>query len=334
MEARSGKVLYMKNGHLRRPPASTTKMMTGILAIEQGDLKEWVTISQKAARVGEASIHLTAGEKLRLEDLVKGALIRSGNDAAAAVAEHVGGSEEFFIYLMNKKARLLGAGNTLFQNPHGLPAQNHYASAYDLGLIARYALTNEVFASIVRTRETTIRGSWSRYLRNTNRLLWRYPWANGVKTGTTDAAGKCLVASATREGLTLIAVVLKSHDRYRDAETLLEYGFQNFDYYAIAKGSVWGTVKVANGKPSRVTAVALWNDVFILEKDRKKDLRFKVNIVSEVQAPLRKGENLGFLEVFKEEQRIGRIPLGAGEESRKLGLIERLRKLGEGLNDD
>lgn len=230
MDAGSGEVLWEKNAYKQRAPASTTKMITGILGLELGSPNEIVTVSDRAAAVGESTIHLDPGERLTLYELITGALVKSGNDACVAIAEHISGTEEQFIRLMNQKALLLGAENTHFVNTNGLPHQDHYSCAYDLALIAVYALQNPVFASVTRQKETAIHfqePDVMMELRNTNKLLWSYPYADGVKTGTTTAAGKCLVASATKEGRQLVAVVLAAPDRFGDAQKLLEWGFKN-----------------------------------------------------------------------------------------------------------
>ena len=228
MDVATGNVLFNKQANKRRPPASTTKIMTAILGMELGRPDEVVTVSQKAADVGEATLHLDPGEKITLYELITGALVRSGNDACVAIAEQISGSEEQFVKLMNRKALALGAENTHFENTNGLPRKEHYSTAYDLALMARHGLEIPQFASITRQKETKIhflKPDVFMDLRNTNKLLWNYPYADGVKTGTTTAAGKCLVASATKEGRQLLVVVLNAPDRFGDAKKLLEWGF-------------------------------------------------------------------------------------------------------------
>lgn len=228
MEAKTGKVLYAKNAHRVLPPASTTKIMTAILAIEEGDLRDEVWVGPRAARERGSSMHLTRGERRTLEELLYGLLLPSGNDAAVAIAEHIAGTEWGFAQMMTEKAKRIGLKNTGFQNASGLPAYGHYSTAYDLAVLTRYALQNRVFARIVRTKVKTVPGPGkgsTRRLRNNNRLLWDYKYATGVKTGYTSSAGSCLVASATKNGKTLIAVILRSAQRFTGAERLFEYGF-------------------------------------------------------------------------------------------------------------
>ncbi len=229
MDARTGKILYDKNAGQRRPPASTTKIMTTLLALEGGEPGQVVTVSHRAASVGEASLYLRAGEKLTLEELLYGAMLRSGNDACVAIAEHIAGTESNFVLLMNQKAKMIGANDTVFKNTNGLPAVGHYSTARDLAVITCYALKNPTFQKIVSTRGKMIGEQGERYLNNTNRLLWSYAWADGVKTGTTNEAGHCLVASARRGDMQLISVVLHSDDRWADSVKLLDYGFDDFD---------------------------------------------------------------------------------------------------------
>jgi D-alanyl-D-alanine carboxypeptidase (penicillin-binding protein 5/6) len=228
MEVGSGEILFEKNAYTERPPASTTKILTTLLALELGEPGELVKVSAKAAGVGQSTIFLDPGEELTLYELITGALVRSGNDACVAIAEEISGSETDFVRLMNRKAKLLGAQHTHFVNTNGLPHPDHYTCAYDLAVIARYALQNPVFASITRQKETTLhflQPETISTVKNTNRLLWNYSYADGVKTGTTTAAGKCLIASATKDGRQLLAVLLNAPDRFGDAERLLEWGF-------------------------------------------------------------------------------------------------------------
>ncbi|QGG48229.1 D-alanyl-D-alanine carboxypeptidase family protein [Heliorestis convoluta] len=227
IDADTGEILYERASMEPRPPASTTKIVTAILGYEMGDPEEETIVSQRAGTTGEASIHLFPGEKVTLGDLLTGALIRSGNDACVAIAEHLAGSEEFFTLWMTTKARLLGARSSQFYNPHGLPHKKHHSSAYDLAVIAYYAIQNPSFAATVKQKYGHLdhREGWPREIRSTNRLLWNYPYADGIKTGTTRAAGACLVASATKEDRHLIAVVLHSDDRVGDTMRLFEYGF-------------------------------------------------------------------------------------------------------------
>ncbi|HHU82012.1 MAG TPA: D-alanyl-D-alanine carboxypeptidase [Firmicutes bacterium] len=258
VEEVSGMILYAKNEHQRRAPASTTKILTAIVALEKGNLEDVVTVSRRAARTGGSALWLKTGDRLTLKELLEGLMLCSGNDAGVAVAEHIAGSERNFARMMNRKAKELGALNSNFQNPHGLRAPAHYTTAYDLARLTCYALRNPEFSRLVSAREEAIQwyqGEKTRKVRNTNRLLWSFAGADGVKTGTTAEAGYCLVASATRDGRRFISVVLNSPDRWGESARLLEYGFDNFTLKLLATPEeAVGKIETAGGYP-RVVAV-------------------------------------------------------------------------------
>ncbi|MBE3596477.1 MAG: D-alanyl-D-alanine carboxypeptidase [Hydrogenibacillus sp.] len=227
----SGRILYEKNAHEKLPIASLTKIMTAIVAIEAADLDEVVTVSPRAVGIEGSSIYLRQGERMTLRDLLYGLMLRSGNDAALAVAEHVGGSVESFVAMMNEKAAWLGLMETHWTNPHGLDDPDHYSSAYDLVRLSAYALHNPTFRRIVSTQKWTAPlpgAAWDRLWLNKNRLLSLYPYADGIKTGYTKQTGRALAASATRDGRRLAAVVLNDGDDWNDSIRLLDYGFDVF----------------------------------------------------------------------------------------------------------
>ena len=310
MDVATGDVLFGKQENKRRPPASTTKIMTAILGFELGRPDEVVTVSQKAAAVGESTIHLDPGEKITLYELITGALVRSGNDACVAIAEDIAGTEEQFVKLMNRKALALGAQNTHFGNTNGLPLKDHYSTAYDLALMARHGLQIPQFSSITRQRETKIH-FLDPYvlmdLRNTNKLLWNYPYADGVKTGTTTAAGKCLVASATKEGRQLLAVVLNAPDRFGDAKKLLEWGFEKTETVRLVN-----TGEAIAEFPSTNKPVPVFSDDSIdvsLPKVKRKKLQTRVVWEKTANLPVRAGERVGRLEVWIGDQKYYSVPL-------------------------
>lgn len=300
MDATTGQVLYEKNAHKRRPIASTTKIMTALLAIEYGDLKSVATVSKHAAGTEGSSIYLRAGEKLTLEHLLYGALMHSGNDACVAIAEHVAGQEGLFVNLMNYKAHRFGLKNTYFANTNGLPNDQHLSTAYDLAVITRHALMNPVFNQIIATRTHQIKGPQGlRHLANTNQMLWGYQGANGVKTGTTNAAGKCLVSSATRDGRRLIAVVLHAGDRYADSVKLLDYGFQNFAKHTVVKkGEVLANIKVNEGIKARVPIVADRDLVVTAPVNRTDMIEKQLSIEPQISAPVKSGQEVGEVKVL------------------------------------
>jgi len=217
----TGTILLARNEHEKLPPASLTKVMTAILALENSSLSDVVTVSERAAAAELPKLGLLPGQKVSMEDLIYGLLLLSANDAATAIAEHVAGTQEAFVEMMNRKATELGMKGTHFANPQGFDEETHLSTAYDLWLLARYALSNPIFARVVATRE------W-KGLSSTNRFLTLYPGADGIKTGTTPLAGECLVASATRGEQKGLVILLNSPDRYGEAASLLDYYFRNY----------------------------------------------------------------------------------------------------------
>lgn len=247
----TGRMLYGKNAHARMAPASVTKIMTAILALEKGRLSDYVRVNvdgwaMRAAN-GSSIMGLAPGEILTLEDLLYGLMLPSGNDAAVAIAEHVGGSVENFVRMMNDKAVELGLKDTHFANPHGLDEEGHYSSAYDLAMIGRYAMRNADFARIVGTRAYVANGKHTYSLLNGNRLLGQYQGVDGVKTGYTEKAGQSFVASVNRDGRRVFVGLIRSSDRYRDARLLFDYFFRDFvwvklslprsPFYKLSEGS-------------------------------------------------------------------------------------------------
>lgn len=230
MEQSSGRVLYSKNEHQPLKIASITKIMTAILAIESGKLDETVTVSKRAEGTEGSSLYLVAGEKLTLRDLVYGLMLRSGNDAAIAIAEHVGGSVEGFVFLMNEKAEEIGMSNTLFRNPHGLDTdEDHLSSAYDMALLTQYAMGDEEYREISSTKDYRSKGDKVRVFHNKNRLLTeKYSYSTGGKTGYTKLAKRTLVSTASKDGLDLIAVTLNAPDDWDDHMHMFNWGFEHY----------------------------------------------------------------------------------------------------------
>lgn len=310
LDARSGQVLFEKNARERRPPASTTKIMTALLALEGGELRQNVTVSPWAASVGEASLDLQAGEQLTLEDLIYGALLESGNDACVAIAEHIAGTEPNFVMLMNQKAKLVGAEDTSFKNTNGLPAAGHYTTALDLAVITRYALNNPVFKKIVSTRDKIIGGPGERYLNNTNRLLWSYTWADGVKTGTTNEAGQCLVSSGTINERQIICVVLNSENRWSDSIKLLNYGYDNFvNYRVFGEGEAVAEIAVKEGACRQIQAVTVSEYFVVVPKGRLDLIEKKYFAEEELKAPVIKGIHVGSITVSVNGMHVGSVGL-------------------------
>lgn len=316
IEGATGEILYAKNPNKLRPPASTTKIMTAGLVLSTERLKGLVKVSQKAGSVGESSMYLEAGQVLSVEDLIYGALLPSGNDACVALAEALSGDEKSFAQRMTLQAHLLGAFNTNFCNSNGLPDQAHLTTALDLALITRWALTNRNFAKIVSTKEKVIpfpdRG-WNRYLKNTNKLLWEYPWADGVKTGTTNAAGCCLVASATKEGRQLIVVLLNSPSRFQEAKELLEFGFSKFELVSLFKqGEQFIQLPVEKGQSDLVPVIIKEDMITVMPQGGRKKLEKILKLNYFPALPLEKGRVLGSLTLLYEGKPIKTTDLLAG----------------------
>ena len=239
VDAATGKILYQREPDLRLPPASTTKVLTAIVALESGHkLNELLTVSKAATRVPASKLYLRPGQQLTIEDLLYGLLLSSANDASNVLAEGIGGSVEQFAELMTKKAHLIGASNTHYTNPHGLTAPDHYSTARDLVTIFQYGMRNRTFSAIVQTKISSVNSSAMVRkklvprrisVRNHNRLLWNFDGAIGGKTGYTHAAQKCFVGAVQRNGATLLIAILGSRNLWGDTRHLLEYGFDNYE---------------------------------------------------------------------------------------------------------
>lgn len=305
-ENTTGTVLYAKNPHQRRPPASTTKILTAIIALEQGRLDDIVTVSRYAASIPGSTARLYPGQKIRMDDLLHGLLLRSGNDAAVAIAEHLAGSESTFVSWMNQRAAALGARNSRFQNPHGLDKTGHYSTAYDLALISRIALVYPTFAEIVRTRTYQFDGqTWT----NTNKLLWSFEGLEGIKTGTTSGAGYCLVAAASQDGMQLISVVLGSNNRWDDSHRLLSWGFQEFRKLVLAeRGDVLARIPLDDGM-APITAVASGPLAVVVRNRDTTQVTTRLEIQDGLKAPIRRGDVIGAFHVEVDGAHAASIPL-------------------------
>lgn len=321
IDAKTGQILYEKNAQTRLAPASTTKILTAIIAIESGRLDEEVKVSARAAGTAGSSMHLQIGQKILLRELVTGLMMRSGNDAAVAIAEYLAGSVEDFVIVMNSKAQALGAYNSHFRNPHGLTAAGHYSSAFDLAWLARYAMLNPLFADIVSTRETSIdwfdqRGrEHDQNLRNTNKLLWMLEEADGVKTGTTGEAGPCLVSSATRDNQKLIAVVLHDHSRWYDSMILLKWGFTNFKLFDYAaQGDVVNTIPVEQGLTTEIDAIVADQAALVVDASSYETVTVEVDLPPTIKAPVYQGQKIGEIVFFVKEKAVKTVDIIAAQD--------------------
>jgi D-alanyl-D-alanine carboxypeptidase (penicillin-binding protein 5/6) len=297
-DTETGEILWQRNPDLRCYPASLTKIMTAVLVLERGNLDDWVTVPKEAAFTGESSMALKEGERVQLKDLLNAILVRSANDACVAAAIHLAGSVEKFVEWMNEKAKELGMTNTHFVNPHGLHHPQHFTTARDLLTLTRYALQNPTFRSIVSQREIIIsptnKSALRRY-RNRNKLLELYPGCDGVKTGYTIPAGKCLVASATRNGWQLIAIVLGSQDHFADCATLFDHGFNNFVRLILAeKGEKVALLHVPDGNPEWLWATATDSVKVIVPKAKVGRIKSRL-MQGNLRFPIHAGEIVGEL---------------------------------------
>ncbi|MBQ9625484.1 MAG: D-alanyl-D-alanine carboxypeptidase [Clostridia bacterium] len=302
MEKGGKRVLYQKNAHVKLPMASTTKIMTALVAIENGNLSEVITIPPEASGVEGSSIWLSPGEKHTLEDLLYGLMLSSGNDAAVAVALHIGGSVENFAAMMNARAKELGAMDTNFVTPHGLHDDNHYTTAYDLALISSVAMENPKFAEIVNTRNKTIpwEGSkWDRALRNKNKIIWQYDGGNGIKTGYTSNAGRCLVSAALREEMQVVGVVLNCPDMFEDSKKMLDYCFDTYDMTTVYnKDDSFGKVPVEGATVKEVEFLADVSVALPLTDEEKSSVYTEVKMNENLVAPIKAGDEIGEVNIF------------------------------------
>ena len=314
MEQQSGRILYEKEAHEVRRIASITKIMTAILAIESGKLNDSVKVTENAVRAEGSSIYLKPGETIKLEDLVYGMMLRSGNDSAVAIAEHVGGSLEGFVYLMNQKASEIGMDQTHFANPHGLDDhEDHYSTAYDMALLTRYAMSNDTYKLISGTkvhRAPNPTENWDRVWKNKNRLLTElYDYTTGGKTGYTKRAKRTLVTTATRGDLNLIAVTLNGPDDWNDHINMYENGFHNFELVKVLKKGIINEVEDAFYKKK----VYIKQDIlYPITKEERNLFRveFKLQEFKKEWRDLDKEPDVvGKALIYFEEQQIKEVPL-------------------------
>lgn len=311
IEAESGHILYEKDAHTPRPMASTTKIMTALVVIEAGGLDEIAKVSPSAAATEGSSIYLKPGERISVRDLLYGLMLESGNDAAAALAEHVGGSIEGFAALMNRRAALMGLKSTHFCNPSGLPDPDHYTTAYELALIGRQGLRNPVFAEIVSTKsyKSPMESGGVRYFTNGNKLLRLYPYATGMKTGFTKQAGRCLISSAERDGITLIAVTLNDGNDWNDHMAMHNYGFGVVTKEPVlSPGEVVVERPVGNGQSSVILSNT---EGLSLYKGLSGGYERIVSTAPVILAPIKAGDVLGEVSFTRDGRLVASVPLKA-----------------------
>lgn len=342
-DRKTKEIIWGKNENEKKAMASTTKIMTAIVVLEKGNLSDVVTISKKAANTGGSRLKINTNDKISVLDLLYGLMLRSGNDAAVALAEYVGGSIEGFAKLMNKKAIEIGLKNTHFVTPHGLDNIEHYTTAYELAVLTDYAMQNEKFSKIVNTKNTTISiNGVARNIYNTNELLGTLNGVNGVKTGFTNNAGRCLVTSCTRNGNQIITVVLGCDaKKYRTSDSikLIEYAFKNYTRVNIEE-----KVKIEFEKWKQINGKRIYiskgekSDVNLeLKEITKKEIPVKIgeenniqveiNAIYEYEAPLEKQSKIGNILIKKDEEIIESVDIVCLERIEKKNTLTYLKEL-------
>lgn len=342
IDAKSGDVIYEKNSHEKLPPASVTKIMTMLLAmeaIERGDihLEDKVTISARAASMGGSQLYMEAGEQQTVETLLKGISIASANDACVAMGEHLGGTEELFVGIMNKRAKELNMVNTNFVNTNGLPVENHYTTAHDIAIMSKELLKHPTIHNWLTVWMDTVsvgkdgKPKTQLGITNTNRLIKTYPGANGIKTGYTGEAGYCLSASATKNNMTLISVVLgapTTHVRWNESTKLLDYGFAVYECMTLAsKNQVLGTVNVDKGKEGVINVIPEDDISLLIKKEDKKNITKEINLPERIKAPIKKGSIIGELVVYQNNEIYKTYPLIAEKDVDQANILNLYQKL-------
>ncbi len=339
MEAQTGKVLYQKEPHTQRPCASVTKVMTLLLVMEALDngtlsLTESVPASAHAASMGGSDIWLKEGETMSVDDLIKATVVASANDAAVVLAERVAGSEEAFVQKMNEKAKALGMHDTVFKNCNGLDEDGHVTSAYDVALMSRALIQHKAIFRYTTIWMDSVRDGATQLV-NTNKLLKSYQGITGLKTGTTSKAGSCISATAERNGMSLIAVVLgaaNTNDRFSTARTLLDYGFAGWAMADLPQPEqALAAVPVTNGMLPTVSVRADLNGKVLVPKGKEKNIACKVEVQPSVAAPVKAGQELGKITYSLNDEVLCTRPVTAGESVESVSLSRILRLLAYNL---
>lgn len=342
-DRKTKQIIWGKNENEKRAMASTTKIMTALVVLENSNLSDVVTISKKAAGTGGSRLKISTGDKITINDLLYGLMLRSGNDAAVALAEYVGGSIEGFADLMNKKAKELGLNNTNFVTPHGLDNEEHYTTAYELAVITDYALNNETFAKIVNTKSTaiSINGN-SKNIYNTNELLGYMSGVDGVKTGFTNGAGRCLVTSCTRDNNQIITVVLgcdTKKQRTSDSSKLIEYAFKNYtrinleekiqnefeNWKQINSKRIY--INKANKQEINLELGEIHKKIIPIKIGKERNIKIEINAIYNYEAPVEEGKKIGNIIVKNNEEIIDSIDIICSKTVEKKNIFSYLIEL-------
>lgn len=327
----TGRVLYSSNPNEELPMASTTKIMTALIVLEEADLNKKIKVKEKYVGIEGSSIYLQKDEEISIRDLLYGLMLRSGNDAATALAFEVGGSNEEFTKLMNKKAKEIGALNSNFRNAHGLHEEGHFTTSYDLALITREAMKHEEFREISKAKTWKADRDENNLFYNKNKTLWQYEGGNGGKTGFTKAAGRCLVSSASRNGIDLISVVINDGNWFNDCYSLMDYGFENYSSFVIhSKDQFIKSIDLLDGNKEKVNAVTKSELIIPLRKEERDKIKIVTKLPHNLSAPIEKGASLGYLQVLLDGELISTTELVSKS---KIGKLKRKHKLKEMLGN-
>lgn len=339
MDVASGQILYEKNAHDKLPPASVTKVMTMLLICEALDsgkitLDDNVQISENAASMGGSQIFLEPGEVQKVDTLLKGIAVASANDGCVAMAEYIGGSVESFVEMMNAKAKELNMKDTHFVNTNGLPVDNHYTSAHDIALMSRELLKHDVINKYLTTwMDKVVVGKKQATvgLANTNKLIKHYQGATGVKTGFTQQAKFCLSASAKRGDTHLVAVTLgaeTSPERFKDATSLLNFGFANYESVKLcSKDDNIATLTVDKAEDQKINLVAKEDLSVLIKKGGKRDFTRKIKVNQNPIIPIKKGTNLGYVEIYQGKTLVGKVDLVNTKDIQKASYLKMLQRV-------
>ncbi|MDD2189711.1 MAG: D-alanyl-D-alanine carboxypeptidase [Eubacteriales bacterium] len=321
IEANSGEVLYEKNAEEKAYPASITKIVTALLAIENGDPKKMAKISGNAAGIEGSSIYLEKGELISLQDLIYGLMLRSGNDAAIAISEEIGGSTEEFVAMMNKRVKELGAVNTNFMNPNGLHNTEHYTTAKDMAIISKAAMKNAEFKQVAAAKSwVTDRGDGKyNYFYNKNKVVYQYDGGTGIKIGYTKAAGRTLVASSERNGMELICVVMNAPDWFQDTYKLMDYAYNQYETATIIKGQLpLKVVRIWQGDKDFVRIGPKEDIVCPVRKESENKISIEYVLPDRQKAPVKRWEEAGCLKIYVNDRYIFSKPLYYMEDIEKI----------------
>lgn len=338
MEANTGKILYEHNADEQLPPASITKIMSLLLVMEaiadkKMSVEDVITASEHACSMGGSQIWLEPGETMTVDDLLKAAVIASANDATVALGEQIAGSEEGFVAMMNARAEQLGMTNTHFINATGLDAEGHISSAHDVAIMSAELIKHDLIKNYSTVWMDTLRGGESELV-NTNKLVRFYEGTTGLKTGTTSGAGYCLSATAERNGLELVAVIMSgdtSNDRFNGAKKLLDYGFANYEYANIEPQLDISEINIKNGVQKTVEIKAKQNFDALLKKNESSAITQQINLSQEITAPVKKGEVIGTVDFCLNERQIGSVDIISSENVNKMSFLTAFLWILDGL---